>query len=206
MTCAPRSSAVTFSGVTKAWNGRHVLDAVTYTFREGSTTAILGPSGSGKSTLLNLIAGYVAPDTGTVAAAGRVSYLLQESLLFDTLSAIQNVRVATGASRPGLPETDLAGYLRRVGLAGREHQGVDHLSGGERQRVQFAGLLASEADVILIDEPTASLDRATSRHLAATVGELFSDRTVITVTHDAEFVEHLPGARLLTLRNGCLDG
>lgn len=199
------ASAVGLTAVTKLWGRTRVLDDVTHVFPAGTTTAIRGVSGSGKSTLLNLIAGYVTPDSGTVQTVGRTSYLLQAPLLFDNLRALDNLRIATGATG-ARHDDELIGHLRTVGLASREHQLVERMSGGERQRVLFAGILATDAEIVLIDEPTSSLDRATSIELAATANEIFTDRTLIIATHDDDFVARLDGARVVTLEKGKLHG
>ncbi len=205
MTTCESPGSIALRRVSKMWNGRRTLDDITRTFHSGSTTVVLGPSGAGKSTLLNIIAGYVVPDAGAATVNGGVAYLLQQSLLFDNLSAEHNVRVAAGASRPTLTDEDIVRSLGAVGLAGLAHNPVDQLSGGERQRVQFAGLLASRAEIILMDEPTSSLDRATGGELAALIEEAFVGRTVVIVSHDVDFVERIGGARILTLSDGRLS-
>ena len=191
-------TALTVSGVTKAFGSTPVLAGVDLHVPARSLTAVLGPSGCGKTTLLRLIAGFDDPETGTitlgsevVAGAGRstppqrrrVGYVPQEGALFPHLSVAANVTF-------GLPRRSrgsAAEFLELVGLpadlAGRHPH---ELSGGQQQRVALARALAPRPTVVLLDEPFSSLDaglrESTRRAVAAAL--VAAEATAVLVTHD----------------------
>ena len=194
-------SAIRVRGVTKRFGSVPALEGVDLDVAQGSLTAVLGPSGCGKTTLLRLIAGFLAPDAGTISlddreVAGphrgvparerRVGYVPQEGALFPHLSIAANIGF-------GLPRRDrgradrLAELLDLVGLpADVALRYPDELSGGQQQRAALARALAPRPEVVLLDEPFSSLDaglredtgRAVARALRA------SGSTAVLVTHD----------------------
>jgi putative ABC transport system ATP-binding protein len=187
----------------------------------GELVAIMGPSGSGKSTLLNLIAGLDAPTTGEVRVDGQrvselsdralarmrrrtIAYVFQFYNLLPTLSAAQNVAVPLRAD--GCPRSELHrrvdAALAAVGLTARASHYPDQLSGGEMQRVAIARALATDARVILADEPTGNLDTARSEEILELLRRAAEreQRAVILVTHDVRAAAC--GDRLITLRDG----
>lgn len=169
--------------------------------REGATTALIGPNGAGKSTCVQLIAGALRPDTGTVTigerqVAGsrtlvpahqrRIGYLDQRPLLFPHLSVLDNVAFGPRARRvPRADALDRArAELEAVGsadLAGRRPRA---LSGGQSQRVAIARALAIDPDVVLLDEPFAALDAASTPELRRLLRGRLADVTTLLVTHD----------------------
>lgn len=177
---------ISLEHVSQAFDGRAVLRDLTYQFLPRTTYVLQGPSGSGKSTVLNLIAGYLAPDSGRVATAGPVEYLMQEELLFSELTVLANLQIRVGSQGRSAEEARgaIAGALARLGLGGREREQVATLSGGERRRVELAGTLLRDPAVLLLDEPTANLDGASAREVYAAIAEIATDRTVIVVTHE----------------------
>lgn len=174
--------------------------------RTGQIIAVAGASGSGKSTLLNLIAGFEAPDTGSIAIFGRtvaglapadrpVSVIFQEHNLFPHLDVATNVGLGVD---PGLRlSTDdrqtVAAALERVGLDGFGHRLPATLSGGERQRVALARALVRQKPILLLDEPFAALDPG----LRADMGRLLMDlhrkdgNTILMVTHHPDDISAL---------------
>ncbi len=159
----------------------------------GEHVAILGPSGAGKSSLLAALAGVV-PAQGRRHVAGRVVRIRQDLALCPRRSALANV-LAGARGEPGtwgglrLPagaRERAAALLARVGLAHRAHARVDRLSGGEAQRVAIARALMRRPDVLLADEPVASLDPATARGVMGLLDELRRERglTLLSVLHD----------------------
>ncbi|WP_440708706.1 sulfate/molybdate ABC transporter ATP-binding protein [Herbiconiux sp. YIM B11900] len=180
--------------------------AVSLALQPGETVAILGPNGAGKSTLLTLIAGLLKPDAGRarlgervlfeVGEQGRsrwlpphargVSMLAQDALLFPHLNALDNVAFgprSQGRSRSSANDR-AAEWLERVGageLAGRK---PTQLSGGQAQRIAVARALASEPDLLLLDEPMAALDVSVAPALRRLLREVLAERTAIIVTHD----------------------
>jgi iron(III) transport system ATP-binding protein len=194
-------SALTVTGVAKAYGSTPVLTDVTLSVPSGGFAAVLGPSGSGKTTLLRLLAGFDSPDRGRIALDGetlddgqhrvpayrrRIGYVPQEGLLFPHLTVAENV--GFGLPRRSRGGSRVADLLELIGLGGLGHRRPHELSGGQQQRVAVARALAPEPRLILLDEPFAALDaslrdslRAEIKHLLATLGT-----TVVLVTHDQE--------------------
>jgi putative ABC transport system ATP-binding protein len=188
---------------------------------EGGSTAILGRSGSGKSCLVNIMTGIDAPGSGTVLWKGRVvaspvewtrlrheqiGIVFQEFNLLPTLTAAENVEVALFGRGMGQAERKdrAARALERVGLDARREHKPSQLSGGERQRVAIARAIVHTPALIVADEPTGSLDSATSH---AIVDLLFAMRaelavTLVIVTHDEGLAARC--ARRLRLADGLI--
>jgi putrescine transport system ATP-binding protein len=181
--------------------GDHVAVAdLSLDLRQGEFFCLLGPSGCGKSTLLRLVAGFEAPDAGTIHLGGAditglpphrrpVNMMFQSYALFPHMSVARNV--AYGLKGLGLGRAAIAGrvaeLLRLVRLDGFEARSPDKLSGGQRQRVALARALAREPKVLLLDEPMGALDRSLREE---TQGELRAlqrrlGTTFVVVTHDA---------------------
>ncbi|MDY6870799.1 MAG: ABC transporter ATP-binding protein [Actinomycetota bacterium] len=189
----------------KAFHGHTVLDHIDLDVAQGSLTAVVGASGCGKTTLLRLIAGFEAPDSGTIAIAGRkvasatnsvpphrrsVGYVAQDGALFPHLTVGQNIAYGLpGTARSAAVRTRVAELLETVSLepslaARRPHQ----LSGGQQQRVALARALAREPDLMLLDEPFSALDTGLRASTRKAVTGLLSRTGVTTllVTHDQE--------------------
>jgi ABC-type polar amino acid transport system ATPase subunit len=202
---------------------RSVLDAVTCEVTRGDLVALMGPSGSGKTTMLRVIAGLEPFHSGnvqieelTLNAGGstdramlrrfrrKVGLVFQFHHLFEHLSAIKNVWLAP-VHACGVPYRDATQKARRL-LASL---GVEHcaealpreLSGGEAQRVAIARALAVDPPLLLMDEPTASLDSSRRAELQSLLKELVGEgRTILVATHDQEFAR---GCATRTIR---IDG
>ncbi len=196
------------TGVSKSFGERRILDDASYDFEAGRTYVVSGESGIGKSTLLHILAGYLDVDAGRVSTPDRVGYVLQESTLFSTITVGDNLRIRLAAQAVPAERSEqlIAGSLERLGLTDLTDRLAAHLSGGERQRVQLAGVLATAADLVLLDEPTSSLDPASRDDVAAAIDAAFSDKTVIVVSHDRDLSASLAGAVDLSLRDGRLHG
>ena len=206
--------------------GAPLLCNVSLTIEHGQKVAILGASGSGKSTLLHLIRGDLAPSSGTVTLGGvptaelnaagcihqYVGYMQQSSYLFaQTLRGnlkVGNPKVTDEQAIKVLQEVCLQSLLDRLpdGLDTPVDEAGLRFSGGERQRIALARLLLAQTPVVLLDEPTVSLDPLTEAKLLDTTFDVLADRTVIMVTHHLCGIEHMD--RVLLVQNGCilLDG
>lgn len=165
----------------------------------GARVAVLGPSGAGKSTLLNMIAGFLAPDTGRVLWAGEnitaaapgarpLSILFQDQNLFPHLTVSQNIGLGI-SPRPRLCADDsrrVEEALERVGLAGLGARKPAALSGGEQGRVALARCLLRGKPLLLLDEPFAALGPALKAEMLALVAQIAADQgtTVLMVSHD----------------------
>ena len=197
--------SLSISGVTKAFDGPPVLSGVELDVVEGSFTAILGPSGSGKTTLLRIIAGFERPDAGLVRLgpevvddAGshfvpcekrRIGYVPQEGALFPHLSVGRNVAFGLARTEPRDRRRARVGeLLDLVGLAGLARRYPHQLSGGQQQRVALARALASDPEIVLLDEPFSSLDASLRASVRADVHGVLrqSGATSILVTHDQD--------------------
>jgi NitT/TauT family transport system ATP-binding protein len=179
--------------------GRYVaLDGVSLTIDDGEFLCLLGPSGCGKSTLLNILAGFepatkgsVLSDNTPVKSAGRDRVMFFQdagSALFPWLSVEENVRFGLRVRK--VPKIEwpsiIDKYLKMVGLDAHRTKFPAELSGGMRQRLQIARALAVEPEVLLMDEPFASLDALTRRRMHSVLLEIWqrTDKTIVFVTHD----------------------
>ena len=175
--------------------GKAVLQNISGSLETGKMYAILGPSGSGKTTLLSLLGGLDVPTQGGVlfdgediAAKGleyhrrnHISLIFQRYNLIDYMTPVENVRLTA--------KLDAAPILERLGLTKDETQrNVLKLSGGQQQRVAIARALASDAPVILADEPTGNLDADTAEEITAILKESAHafGKCVVVVTHSGE--------------------
>lgn len=166
--------------LSKSYNGRPVLDRLSWTFNAGEFVSIMGDSGVGKSTLLNLIAGLDAPDPDPatpiivdgIAMSGldddaatrlrraRMGFIFQAFHVLPHLTLQQNVALPLLLN--GLPTQRAAEMLEAVGLGGREHDFPHQISGGQMQRVAIARALVHRPALVLADEPTGNLDPDTA--------------------------------------------
>ncbi|WP_148409013.1 ABC transporter ATP-binding protein [Murimonas intestini] len=179
-------------------NKQYVLRGINAKMEAGKMYAILGPSGCGKTTLLSLLGGLDSPSNGRVLFDGtdieqtgldehrrkHVSFVFQTYNLIDYMTPQENVRLIS--RKPPLP------YLERLGLTKDEaKRNVLKLSGGQQQRVAIARALASEAPVILADEPTGNLDADTAQDIAEILKESAHEegKCVVIVTHSNELAE-----------------
>ncbi len=197
-------------GVTVAYRGRVVLDAVDVTAEAGGVLAVTGPSGSGKSTLLGVLGGLVVPDAGTVAWDGlpvvlddhrparRAAMVLQGYGLLPVLTAHENVELALqleGGRRVDGPQlrSRASDALEDAGLGPDELTAdrlAEELSGGQQQRVAVARALVVRPRLLLADEPTSELDTASRDVVLAALRRLADDGAVVVLaTHDAEVAQ-----------------
>lgn len=200
--------------------GPEVLDRVSFSAPDASITCVLGPSGSGKSTVLGCVAGLVRPDRGRVIVGGAdvtdrpphrrpVTLLMQQAVLFEHLTVGENVEFplrvrGNGRASRRARSTEL---LDLVGIADLADRHPATLSGGQQQRVAFARALATGAEVLLADEPFASLDTPLRRELQDAVRDLqrATGTTVLFVTHDLDEAFALAD-RLVVVDRGAVRG
>ena len=179
-------------------NKKRVLRGINAQMEQGKMYAILGPSGCGKTTLLSLLGGLDSPSSGQILYQGEdisktgladhrrshVAFIFQSYNLIDYLTPVENV--ALTAKHPPLP------ILEQLGLTAEEaKRNVLKLSGGQQQRVAIARALASDAQVILADEPTGNLDEDTAAEITAILKDSAhkSGKCVVIVTHSNELAK-----------------
>lgn len=203
-----------------------VLKGVSLEIGAGESVAIVGPSGSGKSTLLNVIGTLDRPSQGQVLLDGedlsklndeqlaaarnrRIGFVFQAHHLLPQCTVLENVLVPTLATRDGAirdgADERARRLLQRVGLAERLSHRPGQLSGGERQRVAVVRALINGPKLLLADEPTGALDRASSQNLGQLLVDLNREEgvTLIVVTHAPELAQRM--GRILELRDGQLS-
>ncbi|MFI6578158.1 zinc ABC transporter ATP-binding protein AztA [Nocardiopsis sp. NPDC050513] len=188
-------SQVRLEGVYAGYGRRDVLCAVDADIPHGMVTALVGSNGSGKSTLLGVLAGTVRPRRGSVVLAGqgRPAFVVQRSAVSDALPVTVREAVSMGRwAHRGLwrPLTRhdrevVTACLERMEVADLAGRRLGELSGGQRQRVLVAQGLAQEADLLLLDEPSAGLDHRSQQRIRATLEDLGGEGvTVVHATHD----------------------
>jgi putative ABC transport system ATP-binding protein len=210
---------------------KQILFDINTEIPRGEIVIVTGPSGSGKTTLLTLVGALRAAQQGSVRVLGKelrgarpktleavrqqIGFIFQQHNLLDALSALQNVelglRVKGGVSRAERL-TRSAEMLDAVGLADRMHHKPEQLSGGQRQRVAIARALVSEPAMLLADEPTASLDKASGREIVDRMKALAKQQgtTILLVTHDnrildiADRIVHLEDGHLSTFTDSVI--
>lgn len=210
-------------GAAKVYGAQRALDGVDLDVQAGEVHALLGENGAGKSTLMKIIAGSVAPDSGSIAVHGRtvslgdpqraraagVGIVYQELSLIPSLSAGENVLLGRWPTRFGLVhwrilERAARAQLDRVGLAGRYQDRVDTMGMAERQLVEIAKALMGEVSVLLFDEPTSALSDPESRRLFDLIADLTeAGVAVLYVSHRLNEVLQLSD-RISVLRDGRL--
>jgi tungstate transport system ATP-binding protein len=191
----PSVLPIAAGGLTVVRRGRRLIDAIDLTLPTEGVLVIMGPNGAGKSLLLRLLVGLVAPDSGTVTWAGRtpgidrarrVGLVPQRPVLLRRTVRANLDYVLKLAAIPRSKRADLTQRaMREARLEGLENQNARLLSGGEQQRLALARTLLLAPDILLLDEPTASLDPASTALIEDIVRRANRSGTpVVLVTHD----------------------
>ncbi len=199
------------------------LRSVSLEARFGEMLYIVGPSGSGKTTLLSVLSGVLRPDAGTVSVEGtdiwslapdqlaelrlhKIGFVFQDFHLFPRLTTAENVAIPLILKKQPWEESvgKAREYLEIVGLTNRADLPPVKLSGGEQQRVAIARAIAAQPDILVMDEPTASLDGDTGHGIVTFVkNQILSEkRCVIVVTHDSRIYDL--ATRILKMEDGHL--
>ena len=187
----------------KRFGTREALRGVSVSAAQGERVAVIGPNGAGKTTLLSILAGIQRPDEGSVALpGGDVGWVPQQASLYGKLTVAENLRLFARLERCLDVEAAVERMLAQTGLEDRADDQVGVLSGGNRQRVNIAIGLLAEPDVLLLDEPSASLDPRQRERLWEFLLELERGGTaVIYATHDVQEAER-HADRVLVLADG----
>ena len=203
----------------------HAVKDVTFEAYLGEMFYIEGPSGSGKTTLLSMISGILRPTSGTVTVEGqdiwnlpadeladfrlnKIGFVFQDYHLFPRLTTLENAAIPLVMKKMNWSQAmdEARQYLDVVGLKDRAELPPVKLSGGEQQRVAIARAIASRPDVLIFDEPTASLDGDTGRRIVEFVKEniLTDKRCILLVTHDSRIFEFAD--RIMKMEDGMVKG
>jgi ABC-2 type transport system ATP-binding protein len=193
-TAAPADAATLAArSLTKRFGARTALSAVSFEIRASQVVGIIGPNGAGKTTLLSMLAGALAPSEGEVVIHGDrpLGWVPQQAALYSKLSVAENLRLFARLEKLADPEAAVERMLAQTGLEDRADDEVSRLSEGNRQRVNIAiGLLCDPA-VLLLDEPSASLDPRQRVRLWEFIAGLMAGGTaVVFSTHDVGEAEH----------------
>lgn len=182
--------------ISKAFDGRMVLDSVSLALCSGHNYVLCGDSGCGKTTLLRILCGLDTPDGGRIALPDntRFSYAFQEPRLFEQLSVLQNIQLLDG-------KNDSAELLCMLDLTEAADALPSALSGGMKTRAALARALSVQADIYLLDEPTAGQDAAHAAQIVKTVRRFTNGALVLAASHDAQFI-HSFADTVLFLKNG----
>jgi phosphonate transport system ATP-binding protein len=224
-----QTMSIELDKVTKSFRGNEVLHGITFSAQPGEFIALVGPSGAGKSTLLRLLNGIHTPTTGSVRVLGtnpaecsrrelqrlrsRVGFIFQQFGLVGRVSALENVLMGALSQLHG-PRYGISTYpkhlreravqmLDRVNLGEYRFQRCDTLSGGQQQRVAIARTLMQNAEVVLADEPVASLDPSASVAVLDMLRRLSREDgfTVVCSLHQVEYALDVSD-RVLAVREG----
>jgi len=172
--------------VTVSFGDKKVLREFSLAFPPSGFVGISGPSGCGKTTLLKTIAGLINPDEGSIAGLDNTTFSLvfAEDVLLDWLTVEENIQLVVPQGKAQVSE-----LLEMVELPGYEKFYPADLSKGMKRRVAIARALAVESDVLLLDEPTANLDKRLAFAIMEKIVTLRKDKLTICVTHDIEILE-----------------
>jgi ABC-type multidrug transport system ATPase subunit len=214
--------AVSLASVSKLFGSFAAIRNLSLTLQPGTITVLLGENGAGKSTLLRLLAGLTEPSRGKLTvlgalpaeARGRIAYMSHAPMLYDELSAMENLRYFAqlhagdgGCACVGSPEM----ALRAVGLDPKLARPVSQYSQGMRQRTSLARVLQTDPELLLLDEPFSNLDAASAQHIVDLLADFRTwplagrphGRTIVLTTHQAHLAAPIADTTL-TLRNGAL--
>jgi ABC-2 type transport system ATP-binding protein len=196
-------------GLVKRFGRREALRGVSLRVAAGELVAVIGPNGAGKTTLLSILAGIQRADEGTVSRSPEeVGWVPQQAALYSKLTVAENLRLFARLERRADVEATVERMLALTGLADRSRDQVGVLSGGNRQRVNIAIGLLAEPPVLLLDEPSASLDPRQRARLWEFVLALSHEGTaVVYSTHDVQEADR-HADRVAVLADGelLLDG
>lgn len=190
--------------LTKQFQNETVIDYKDMVFESGKSYMLLGASGCGKSTLLNMIAGVLAPTSGTITIDGvvmteknqrekdkfriqKIGYIFQDFKLINEMTVLDNINIL---KLEGVDTSDAPQLLDTLGILEKKNARVRHLSGGQKQRVAIARALVKHPEIILADEPTGNLNFAIGEQVIQQLVEVAKGKTLIAVTHDDRLAKY----------------
>lgn len=191
--------SIKVTNLVKSFDGKKVIDEVSFSVKDGEVLAVVGFSGSGKSTILKLICDLIKPDSGMIETSiGDVAMVFQYSALFDSLNVFNNIAFALKERKEFRKKYSakqlceiVEQKLKMVGLEGIEKKYPSELSGGMQKRVSFARAIVTEPKTILYDEPTSGLDPISSTLIEDYIVRLKEETKAasIVVTHQMSTIQ-----------------
>ena len=196
----------------------HAVDHVSFSMETGEMVAIVGQSGSGKTTLLNLLGGIDKPTSGKVLLDGqdihslsdeesaklrrrKIGYIYQDFKLLPILTAKENILLPATLDGKKKLSSEVRALADRLGIGNRLNHLPSQMSGGQRQRVAIARALINQPSILLADEPTGNLDKASAQEILEVLLKLHQEgNTILLVTHEESFADLCP--RKITLSDG----
>ena len=195
---------IEIKNLTKQFQNETAIDYKDIAFETGKSYMLLGASGCGKSTLLNMIAGVLAPTSGSIVIDGEnmtektqaqkdkfriqnIGYIFQDFKLINDMTVQDNINILK------LEGVDVSGsnaLLEKLDILEKKNAKVKHLSGGQKQRVAIARALVKKPDIILADEPTGNLNFAIGEQVIRQLVEVAKGKTLIAVTHDDRLAKY----------------
>lgn len=213
------NAKLSIKNINKSYDGKKILDDLSFELYEGEFLSILGPSGCGKTTLLRILIGLEKADGGEIIKGGKdistlsssergMGIVFQNYALFPNMTVLQNVQYALTLHKETKAESREIALrtLEQVGLTDQMNKRPHQLSGGQQQRVAIARTLATNPDVILLDEPISALD-VTNREIMKAELKLLQKRfnaTMLFITHDQEEAFFLSD-RIMVMNNGIIE-
>lgn len=186
------SSAIVAEHISFGYNNQTVLEDISFRVEKNEFVGIVGPNGGGKSTLIKLIAGLIAPSSGNIQIFGKnasdqgakIGYVPQDTSFNPSfpISVIDTVKMGFLGTKDSKMRQKSYEALEKVGMKSFAEKKIGALSGGERQRVFVARALVGESEILLLDEPTASVDPVASKEIYQILKTL--QKTVLLVSHD----------------------
>lgn len=181
---------------------KSVFENLTLHIPPASHIAFMGPSGCGKTTLLRTVAGLLKPSSGSIrVSSSRIAYVFQEPRLLPWLTTLENTALVLTSSNASSQALE---WLNAVGLSDAANKYPHELSGGMQQRANLARALAYDGDILILDEPTASLDAALREDILNMVHDHAKGKTLLLATHSdeeayslAEHIYHFENGRLM---------
>ena len=200
------SNKIELMGVTKKYGERYILNQVNLSLDSSHIYILVGKNGCGKSTLFNIISGYDRDYFGSVQLNGlSVGYLIQNDMLFRNLTVRENLMLQAAAIQRD-KETGLIEHIsRQLDFQSFLDRRVSELSGGEKKKVSIAQIMLKNTDVVLLDEPTANIQKAYAKELIRTIYDAFKGKILVISSHDNlfEYNERICG---LELKDGEING
>ena len=182
---------ISVQNLSKSFDGKPVLQNLSFEVADGEKIHLSAPSGVGKTTLLRILAGLESADRGSVQGVSpkQITFLFQEPRLFPQLTALENVTCIHADAEKA--KNKALQLLEKLGLSEAVNQYPDELSGGMKQRVALARTLSVDRPVVFLDEPFTALDSELKDSVRKTVAEFCEDKTLILVSHDPQDAEIL---------------